>query len=190
MKYIKYILGIIVLLILLFIAKGFITPSISYSSEIFVDKPVKEAMAVMNDESKIHQWLKGITNIEHISGEKGTVGAVTKYTFNENGEESIVVETIESISPNEHISMSFVMEGVMNMNYEIDFNKKDGKTHIQSSTIAQGDGMIMKSMISFMKDTMQTQEDENMNNLKKLIEENETNYFPIPEVESVENLQE
>ncbi len=59
--------------------------TISYSSEIIVDKSIKEAWAVMNDESKISQWLKGITDIEHVSGEKGAVGAVTKYTFKEIG---------------------------------------------------------------------------------------------------------
>jgi lipopolysaccharide export LptBFGC system permease protein LptF len=186
MKYLKYLLGIIAILVLLFIAKGILTPTISYSSEIVVDKSVKEAWAVMNDESKISQWLKGINNIEPISGEKGTVGAVTRYTFSENGQESTVLETVTSIKPNEHIAMDFEMEGVMNMDYKLDFIDKDGKTLIKSSTITEGDGMFMRSMVSFMKGSMQTQEDENMNNLKKLIEENTTNYFPIPVMEPIE----
>ncbi|MFT5168415.1 MAG: lipopolysaccharide export LptBFGC system permease protein LptF [Saprospiraceae bacterium] len=190
MKYLKYLLGIIALLVLLFIAKGFLTPTISYNSEIVVDKSITEAWAVMNDESKISQWLKGIINTEHISGEKGTVGAVTKYTFNENGQESIVLETIKSIRPNEHIAMDFVMEGVMDMDYKIDFSKNDGETHVKSSTITKGSGMFMRSIVSFMKNSMQAQEDENMNNLKKLIEENTTNYFPVPVLETVEEDQE
>lgn len=190
MKYLKYFLGIITILALLFIAKGFFTPTISYDSEIFVDKPIKEAWAVMNDESKISQWLKGITNIEHVSGKKGTVGAVTKYTFNEDGQESIIIETIKSIRPNEQITMNFAMEGVMDMDYKVDFNEKDGKTHIKSSTTTEGSGWLMRSMVSFMQNSMQAQEDENMENLKKLIEENTSNYFPTPVVESVEQEQE
>ena len=186
MKYLKYLLGIIALLVVLFIAKGFITPTLSYSSEIIVDKSIKEAWAVMNDESKISQWLKGITNVEHVSGEKGAVGAVTKYTFMEDGEESIIFETIKSISPYENVAMDFTMEGVMDMDYKIDFLEKNGKTQIKSSTITKGDGMFMRSMMSFMKNSMQAQEDENMNNLKKLIEENTTDYFPVPAVETVE----
>lgn len=185
MKYLKYILGIIVLLVVLFIAKGFITPSISYTSEIVVDKSIKEAWAVMNDESKISQWLKDITKVEHVSGEKGTVGAVTKYTFDQDGQESIVMETIKSISPNEQVVMDFEMEGVMNMDYTINFSEQDGKTHIKSSTITEGDGMFMRSMVSFMTNAMTAQEDENLSNLKKLIEENTTDYFPAPVVETV-----
>lgn len=187
MKYLKYFLGLIALLVVVFIANGFFKPTISYTSEISVDKPLKEAWAVMNDESKISQWLKGIKNIEHVSGVKGTVGAVTKYTFDDNGQESVVLETIKSIDPNEQITMDFVMEGVMLMDYTIDFNEENGKTHIKSSTTTKGDGVFMRSMVSFMKGMMQSQEDENMNNLYKLIEGNTTNYFPSPVVESVEN---
>jgi hypothetical protein len=36
----------------------------------------------------------------------------------------------------------------------------------------------MRSMVSFMTSSMQSQEDENMNNLKTMIEQNTTNYFP------------
>lgn len=180
MKYLKYLLGIILLLVLLFIGKGFLTPSISYDSAITVDKPLKEAWAVMNDESKITEWLKGITKIEHVSGEKGTVGAVTKYTFEENGQKSEILETITSISPEESITMTFVMEGVMEMDYKVEFVETAGKTQLKSSTINRGVGVFMRSMMSFMKGSMQKQEDENMGNLKKLIDGNTTDYFSVP----------
>lgn len=186
MKFLKYFLGFVFVLALIFISIGFIKPSITYSSEVSVNKSIKEAQAVMNDESKISQWLKGITNIEHISGKKGTVGAVTKYTFNDNGQESIILETIKEIKPNESMSMSFIMEKVMNMDYKVEFKNVDGKTKITSSTTTKGEGMFMKSMIPFLKGTMQTQEDENMNNLKKLIDENTTDYFPVTNLEVAE----
>ena len=63
---------------------------------------------------------------------------------------------------------------------------KDGKAVIISSTIVEGQGVFMRSLVSFMKSAMQAQEDENMNNLKKLIEANTTDYFPAPVVEAVE----
>lgn len=187
MKYLKYLLGIIALLAVLFIACGFIWPSISYNSEITVDKPVKEAWAVMNDESKLSQWLKGITKMEHVSGEKGTVGAVMKYTFNDNGQESTILETMKEIRPNEHVAMDFTMEGVMGMDYKVDFIEKNGKTLIKSATTTKGEGMFMRSMLAFMKGAMQSQEDENMGNLKKLINENTTDYFSAPVGETTIN---
>lgn len=190
MKYVKYILGLISILALIFIGNGFLNPSLSYTSEIIVDKPIKEAWAVMSDESKLDQWLKGLTKIEHISGERGGVGGVTKYTYVENGQESEIVETINAISPNESISMDFVMEDVMNMDYKVDFQRKDGKTQIKSSTTTEGIGIFMRSMLSFMKGSMLSQENENMGNLKKLIEANTSNYFPDTVVEELNELQE
>lgn len=184
MKYLKYVLGILALLILVFIALGFLIPTISYNSEIIVDKSIEESWAVMNDESKTNQWLKGITKTEHIGGEKGAIGAMTKYTFNDNGEESIIVETIKSIRSNEYIAMDFEMENVMNMAYEIEFLESDGKTKIKSSTVTKGTGILMRSMMSFMKNSMKAQEDENLNNLRTLINENTTNYFPVPVLET------
>ena len=183
-KFLKYFIGIIVLLIILFIVKGLMTPSISYSSEITVDKPVKEAWAVMKDESKISEWLKGITKKEHIKGEKGAVGAVTNFTFSKDGQETIIQETIKSISPYEHIAMDFMMKDVMEMDYRMDFSEEGGKTHIKSSTTAKGIGFFMKSMMSFMEGTMKKQEDENLNNLKKVIDSNKTDYFPAPVIDT------
>jgi len=183
MKILKLILGLLLLLALIFFGRGLLTPNISYESEIVIDKPVEEAWAVMNDESKIKEWLSGITKIEHVSGEKGKVGQVTKYTFDENGQESEVVETLKTIVPNKKIEMDFVVEGAMKMDYAVNFSEKDGKTHIKSNTINTGEGLFMKSILSFMQSGMQAQEDENMAKLKKLINENTTNYFPDPVLE-------
>lgn len=125
MKYLKYFFGIFAFLMLLLIGNGFLNPSISYTSEISVDKSIQESWAVMNDPAKTPLWLKGITNIEHVSGEKGAIGAVTKYAFNQDGQESIIFETIKALRPEEHIAMDFKMEGVMHMDYQVDFHKKD-----------------------------------------------------------------
>lgn len=188
MKILKYIVALIILLLVLFFAKGMLSPSISYESEIIVDKPVEEAWAVMNDESKLSEWLTGITNMEHISGTKGEVGAVTQYTFVEDGQESVIVETMTEVKPNERAAMDFVMEGVMKMDYKIDFSERDGKTILKSSTTTTGEGMVMRSIVSFMKKSMKVQEDYNMNKLKELINKNTTNYFPTPIIETTETI--
>lgn len=191
MKILKIILAILVLLALIFFVRGLLTPSFTYSSEITVDKPIEEAWAVMNDESKITQWLTSIKKVEHVSGEKGKVGQVTRYTFDENGQESQVLETLKELVPNKHVAMDFLVEGAMKMDYKVDFSEKDGKTILKSNTEVAGEGMIMKSILSFMQGTMKTQEDENFKNLQKLINENKTDYFPKPELvpmeESMEN---
>lgn len=180
MKILKFFITILVIITLIFVIRGLMTSSISYSSEITVDKPVSEAWAVMQDESKITEWLQGITDIKHISGEKGKVGAVTEYTFSQAGQESTVVETIKSITPEQQITMDFSSPGAMDMAYTVDFTADGSKTVIKSSTDVSGQGFFMKCLIPWLHGTMVSQEDLNMSNLQKLINANTTNYFPEP----------
>ena len=41
MKYLKYLLIIVTLLVVLFFGKGFLTPAVSYECEVMVNKPIK-----------------------------------------------------------------------------------------------------------------------------------------------------
>ena len=82
MKIIKYFLFLIVGLVFIFLAIGFIKPSVNYGHEITVKKSLKEAWAVSRDESKLGQWLEGFKSIDLISGEAGTVGSKYKVVVN------------------------------------------------------------------------------------------------------------
>ena len=175
MKFLKYTLIVIGVLVLIFFGKGLLTPSISYESEITVDKPVAESWAVMSDESKITEWLKSITKIEPVSGTPNTVGAVSNIYAVEEGEEMVMQETITAIKEQEHMAMTFTMD-FMDMDYEISMKEVNGKTKIYTKSITKGNGLFAKSILSFMEGTMKAQEDENLNNLKTVIEGNQKVY--------------
>jgi len=177
MKYLKYLLILIVVLVLVFIGKGFFTSSIAYKNEVVVNKPANESWAVMSDEANLPKWLKGFKKTELIKGTANTVGAVSKVFVEENGREMIMEETITAIKPNEHLAMTFTMD-FMDMQYEIFFKENDGKTTINSKSTVSGNGILYKSMVSFMQGSMKEQEEENLKSLKKIIEENTKNYFP------------
>ena len=183
MKFLRIILGLLAVLVLIFLIRGLMTESVTYESEINVDKPVNEAFAVMNDESKINLWLESITNVKHISGTKGEIGAVTEYTFNEAGQESIIYETLKSTTPNKQVQLDFDAPGVMGMEYTVDFSEQDGKTSIKSTTVVTGQGFFMKCLLPWIGGSLASQEDINMSKLQKLINENTTNYFPAAVVE-------
>ena len=62
-----------------------------------------------------------IKEMEVVKGVKGEVGTVTKYVFVKDGEESEITETIRAIEDEAFVEMDFAMEGVMNMDYRVDF---------------------------------------------------------------------
>lgn len=176
MKYIKYAIGIIAIFVIVFLALGFIKPQVTYESEIMVEKPIEESWAVLQDTDKLSDWLPGFQKIEHISGIPGTVGAVSKVYFDNNGENMIIQETITDIVPNEFISMQYESD-FMDMDYKLIVTTVNGKTKIHSSTTAKGNGTISKSVMALMGSYLKQQEETNLSNLKKTIEQNTKNYF-------------
>lgn len=114
--------------------------------------------------------------MEHISGTPGTVGAVSNVYFDNDGQSMSIKETITDIVPNKSISMLYESD-FMNMEYQLNLTSIDGKTKINSITTAKGNGIISKSIMALMGSSLKEQEDTNLSNLKKTIEENTKNYF-------------
>jgi carbon monoxide dehydrogenase subunit G len=180
MKYLKYSLGIIAILTIIFLLIGFIKPEISYDCEIMVDKPLAESWNVTQDEEKMPEWLEGFQKVEQVSGTPGTVGAVSNVYFVSDGQEMTIKETIKNIKPDESIEMLFESD-FMNMDYELKMASINGKTKISSSTNAKGNGIFSKSIMALMGNFLKTEEETNLSNLKKTIEANTKNYSAAEE---------
>ena len=176
MKYLKYILAIIALLVIGFFLLGFIKSEVAYDCEIMVDKPLAESWAVSQDEEKLAEWLSGFQKTEPVSGTPGTVGAVADVYFINDGTEMIIRETITQIVPDESIAMSFTSD-FMTMDYKLTMTPNNGKTKISSTTTAIGNGAISKSIMALMGNSIKAQEETNLTNLKNVIEKNAKNYF-------------
>jgi len=181
MKFLKYLLILILLLVIVFFAKGFLTPSIQYDSTVTVNKSAKEAWAVMSDEANLPKWIEGFKRSELTSGHANTVGAKSNIYVDQGGQEMVMEETVTAIKENEHLGMTFTMD-MMNMDYDMHFEEKDGKTTITSKSKTTGNGLVNKSMVSFMSGMMKSQEDKNLKSLKKLVDENTKDYFSSPTI--------
>ena len=183
MKYLKYLLGLILLLVIIFFAKGLLTPSIYYESEVTVDKPANESWAVMSDEANLPKWIKGFKRTEHISGDVNQIGEISKVYVEDQGQEMIMEQTIIDVRKNELLAMSFKAD-FMDMEYDMLFDEKDGKTTIKTKSTTVGNGIFAKSLVSFMTSSMKTMEDANLESLKKLIEENTKEYFQVSKIDT------
>jgi len=169
MKYLKYLVGILLLLTLVFFLRGLITSSVSYDSQLTIDKPVSEVWSVMQDESTLPDWIEGFKKTEHVSGTPGTVGAVSNVYVEQGGQESVMKETITALDPMKRMAMNFSMD-FMDMDYEMILEGQGDKTVVTSKSTTTGNGLFAKSMVAWMKGGMKKQEDKNMNKLKTLVE--------------------
>ena len=195
MKILKKLLYVIIVLVVLFFAFGIFKPTINYGHEITVNKSVKEAWAVAQDNSKFHLWLEGFKSIELISGDSAQVGSKYKVVVNPgDGQPDFeMTETLVSIKEFEHISLSFDSE-MMTFEQTTYHTEVDEKATVRTESQVNGKGMIMRSMFAIMhifSGAFQTQEVKNIEALKKVIEENKTDYYPAPvEIKEEVNIQE
>jgi len=184
MKILKYLLFFIAFLCIAFIAVGFIHPTVNYGHEITVNKSLKEAWAVQQDESKFGQWLEGFKSIDLIEGEANAVGSKYKVVVNpgEGQEDFIMTETVVSLKEFDHITMNFDSD-MMLFDQTTSFSEEGGKTTIKTDSKVTGKGMMMRSMFALMErlgGSFYKQEVKNIEALKKVIEDNTTDYYPAP----------
>lgn len=182
MKVLKWILGVLVVLVLLFFSIGMIKSEVIYDCEIMIDKPVAEAWAVAQDPDKMSEWLVGFKRMEHVSGTPGTVGAVSDVYFDNGGTEMTIRETIKEIGPGETIVMLFENE-LMDMDYTMKMTGEGAQTKLFTSTTTRGNSAAFRSIMAISSSAIKAQEDANLELLKKAIESNTKNYFPKPTVE-------
>jgi len=186
MKILKYILFGLLALVVLFFAVGVLKPTITYGHEITVDKPLREAWAVTKDESKYDQWLEGFQSIELIEGEKDQPGSKYRVVVDPgNGQgEFEMIETLLDIKEFEKVEMHYDSE-FMDFEHSFTHAEKDGKATVTSEGTVKAKGLMMRSMFALMEmltGSFTAQEQKNMEALKKVIEENTTDYYPAPPV--------
>lgn len=180
MKILKYSLYVVIVLVILFFATGLMSPSVGYGHEITVDKPIEEAWAVTQDESKYKLWLEGYKSMELLSGQKGAVGSTYKVIVNpgEGQQDFEMIETVTSIKEFDHVKMSFDSD-VMDFEQIITFKENNGKTTITTDSKVIGKNIVSRSLFAIMEmitGSFTAQETKNIEALKRVIENNTTSY--------------
>jgi carbon monoxide dehydrogenase subunit G len=181
MKFLKYFFLVAATLLILFFVMGLIKPSVDYGHTIQVDKPIKEAWAVVEDPSKLSLWLDGFVSETLISGEANQVGAKYKVVVKPSTEEDAfeMIETITSRTEFEHIDMHFESD-FGTFDQKMTFAEKEGGTEIKTESVVKGKNLAMSAMMGWMETltgSFKDKEVENIEKLKNVINQNETNYY-------------
>jgi len=172
MKMLKYILAVIILISAVFLSVGFFNDNVTYETRVEVNKPLKQCFIEFNNPFNLKKWLTGFKSIEHISGLPNHAGSQWKLTFEEDGKEFIMTETVTAFEPNE--LFAFIIENEMlTTEVEVRFIEEDSKTIITSTNKVVGKNIIMRSTFPFFKSHFQEHAQGNYDKLKKLIEKTE-----------------
>lgn len=170
MKAFKIIGGIILLLILAMFLIGLISPKASYENNITINAPVEEVWQVFTDPGKLRQWLYGVTQVEKVQGEPLTHGSKFRLIFEIEGHQFSITEEVTGFEPPE--LFAFSMESrTLNSEVDITFTPIDSTTTLlDANTVAEGNGIFWKPVVSFSGSMMKHQSQISYENLKMLVE--------------------
>jgi len=153
-----------------FILIGIFNPEVTYTNSVTVEKPAEHAWAVFSDAEKMDQWLVGMESIETLEGDPMTEGSRYRMTFNVEGEEIIVTETVTDVQPVELFAFDLESDALTSYN-EIRFIPVDSTTtRIEARSTAQGNGIFWKSLLALSGSVMQQESQKSYDKLKRLIE--------------------
>lgn len=146
---------------------------------------------VTQDDSKYKQWLEGFQSMELLEGEKFKEGSKYKVVVNpgDGRPEFEMIETLVAFNEFENVKMHFDSE-FMDFDQIMTFSESDGKTTVKTDSKVIAKNFMMRSLFAIMETfggTFTAQEKKNIEALKKVVNENTTDYYPAPPVMEVDD---
>ncbi len=170
MKAVKIILGIIITLTIAFLATGLIFKEVKYTTEVTINKPIKEVFSLFNDSSKINNWIPELKTIEGIDVKPEKTGSTYKVIFkNKSGEEILLKEKVLAYVPNEKVTLRFNSDTMLKTDDYI-FSFVDGNTTIKNNSSCVGNSYLLNCLFPFYKGTLKKIDQGYLNNFKSFIE--------------------
>lgn len=168
-KIIFILLGIIVAIIVGFLAMGFLNPTHENSVSVTVNAPVSKSYSVFRNPDNMGKWMDNFKSFKNVSGGDNEVGSKWEIVFDENGRDLVMVETVTAIEHDKLFAFD-VEDSFAKFHIEIKFEEVNGQTVITQNTTGAGESIAAKSMMAIMKGQINKQNEKMYNRLKTLIE--------------------
>ena len=140
-----------------------------YSNEVIINLPIKKVIELFDSEENLFKWQPELLSFEHLSGEKGEVGAKSKMNYKMGKREIEMIETITVKNLPKEFSATYEAKGVWNemKNY---FEEIDGTTtRWRSESYFKFSG-FMKLIGFFMPGSFQKQSQKSLEQFKAFAE--------------------
>ena len=85
-----------------------------FTNEVTIHKSREEVWKIFDDPENLKEWQPTLERYEHVGGVVGEEGSVTKLTYVENGEETVLLERVTRRREPEEISSTFESDAVRN----------------------------------------------------------------------------
>lgn len=142
----------------------------TYETSVTIRKPLKETYDIIADYEKAPQWITGLKAVEPLEGTPGEAGSKANYIFEERGREIVFHEEVTAVEPYRSFRQRMEGGGVATEG-EVHFQEQQGKTRILMKNKVWGRSWFMKLFLPLMKGMMRRRQMNDLENLKRLVEE-------------------
>lgn len=171
-KILYILLGLIIVLGLAVFIIAKMNPTFSDTVSVEVNAPVNKTWAIFDDDDSLGKWLEGFKSAELVEGEHKTVGSKYNMTFEHDGKEFSMVETITAFEPEEKFGFALDND-FANFDVLVSFSETDGTTTITEEMTGGAKSMIGKAMMAMTTTRMHEDKTKMYERLADLIEESD-----------------
>jgi hypothetical protein len=143
-----------------------------FKLETIIAKPRAEVWKAFDNPDNLSKWQDGLKSFEHVSGEAGKPGAVSKLTFIENGREIVLMETVTRRIEPEAMDGTYVAPGVKNhiRNTFVEISPVETKWLMETEFIFNS--IPMRAFGAMMKGAFLKRTSDNLQKFKAFVERN------------------
>jgi len=136
---------------------------------ITINHPVETVWDKLMNPDNLKFWLTGFVSAEHVSGEQGKTGAISKLKFKERGKEMEVIETATAIKPNQQYS-STMTGRAFTVNTDIRLISFGHRTEMIQTVEFFPKQFLMKLFMPFIKGAMKKRTESELIRFKNFVE--------------------
>ena len=170
MKILKTALIIILIGTVIYFIIGLLTPPISQEVAMELDQPAENIFSNLTDQSKMIRWVPGLASVKQVSGEPNSIGSISEFVFERDGNEIPVLVKINDYRKNESINLTLTHEKLVS-DVQIKVVQKGEGSKLDISYEIAGNSLMTKTAMPFIKPLIKKYSEMDLEELKKLLEE-------------------
>lgn len=175
MKMFLQIVFALLFIVGLFFLLGYMVTEQKNINEVKVKAPMEVCWSIYRDESRLSEWMEGVSSIELTEGRAGEVGSKQRMIMSSPEGASItssaseLTRTITKVSEPKAFSYDYT-NAMMDGNSHISFSQRDSMTTIKSVDVFSGKKLWLRSTLFLMKKSINDKTQIQFDKLKDIIE--------------------
>lgn len=141
-----------------------------YTDEIVIELPIDRVVELFDDPENLKHWQPGLISFEHMSGERGQVGAKSLLKYQMGSRKIEMVETITVRNLPDEFSGTYETKGVFSATKNTFKSLPDGNTLYTCENEFRFSSFLLKVMAFLMPNAFRKQSRKYMEDFKRFAE--------------------